>query len=135
MKKKIVLVGALALFGIVGATAQSTPTTSEFTMHTADKIVWKEMEHNFGKIKKGIPVTVKFEFTNNGKDDLLLTDVKGSCGCTTTDYTKDVIKPGKSGSVEATYNAANAGEFRKNVTVVTQDGTSITLYILGTVIE
>jgi hypothetical protein len=45
-------------------------------------------------------------FTNTGSTPLVISNVRGSCGCTVTDYTKEPIAPGKTGNVKATFNAA-----------------------------
>ncbi len=78
---------------------------------------WEKTEHDFGTIKKDVPVTHKFTFTNKGNAPLIITTVEASCGCTVTDYSTDPIAPGETGYVKATYNAANAGVFSKTVTV------------------
>ena len=64
-----------------------------------------------------------------------LKDVKASCGCTATNYTKTAIKPGEKGTVTATYNAASGGAFHKTVTVTTSEENTIpkTITIKGTV--
>lgn len=60
--------------------------------------------------------------------------MQGSCGCTATDYTKEPIKAGKSGTITATFNAANAGAFTKTVSVTTNaDDSSKVLTLKGTV--
>lgn len=84
-------------------------------------ITWKEDSFDFGTIEKGKPVSHDFTFKNTTKQTILITDVKASCGCTATNYTKTPIKPGETGSVTATYNAANPGNFTKTVTVTTND--------------
>lgn len=97
---------------------------------------WSETVHDFGKIKKGTPQTTAFTYTNTGKAPLTVTDVKGSCGCTVTDYTKETVAPGKTGEVKATYNAANVGPFTKTVTVTSNvEGGPVILTIKGEVIE
>lgn len=95
---------------------------------------WIETTHDFGSIPQGKPVTTEFKFTNTGKAPMILTNVRGSCGCTTTDYSKDPIAPGKTGFIKATYNAANVGNFTKTVTVTanTESGSEV-LYIKGNV--
>ncbi|OYQ38306.1 hypothetical protein CHU92_05595 [Flavobacterium cyanobacteriorum] len=85
------------------------------------EISWKEDSFDFGTIEKGKPVSHDFTFKNTTKQTILITDVKASCGCTATNYTKTPIKPGETGSVTATYNAANPGNFSKTVTVTTND--------------
>lgn len=97
---------------------------------------WNETVHDFGKIKKGVPVTTQFDYSNTGKAPLTVTDVKGSCGCTVTDYTKETVAPGKSGSVKATYNAASPGPFTKTVTVTSNvEGGPVILTIKGEVVD
>lgn len=85
------------------------------------EITWTEDSYNFGDIEKGKPVSHEFTFKNTTKETILVTNVKASCGCTATNYTKTPIKPGETGSVTATYNAANPGAFTKTVTVTTND--------------
>ncbi len=84
-------------------------------------ITWKEDSFDFGSIEKGKPVSHEFSFKNTTKQTVLITNVKASCGCTATNYTKTPIKPGETGTVTATYNAASPGNFTKTVTVTTND--------------
>jgi hypothetical protein len=76
---------------------------------------------------------VKFTFKNTGKTPLLISNVQASCGCTTPDYTKEPIAPGKKGSITATYNAAAVGQFNKTITVTSNGGDPIMLTLQGTV--
>lgn len=82
---------------------------------------WADETHDFGEIEKGKPVSYEFTFTNTTKQTVLLTNVKPSCGCTATNYTKTPVKPGEKGTVVATYNAAAPGNFHKTVTVTTNE--------------
>ncbi|RZJ75393.1 MAG: DUF1573 domain-containing protein [Flavobacterium sp.] len=88
---------------------------------TPSTLAWKEDTYNFGDIEKGKPVSHDFTFKNTTKQTVLITNVKASCGCTATNYTKTPIKPGESGSVTATFNAANPNAFNKQITVTTSD--------------
>lgn len=100
-----------------------------------DGIHWDQKEYDFGKIIKDQPVTAVFTMTNNSSDPLLITSVKGSCGCTATDYQKDPIPAGATSSIEATYNAKNLGAFKKTVTVHTnQSKKPIILTLSGEVV-
>jgi hypothetical protein len=72
---------------------------------------------DLGTVKKGNPVTATFTLTNISKEDLVIENVTPGCGCTKSDYTKEPIKPGKTGTITATYNAANVGKFSKSVYV------------------
>lgn len=88
---------------------------------TPSGITWKEDSFNFGDIEKGKPVSHEFTFKNTTSNTVLITNVKASCGCTATNYTKTPVKPGETASVTATFNAANPGSFSKTITVTTND--------------
>jgi hypothetical protein len=96
---------------------------------------FNEEKHDFGKIPQGTPVTTVFEFTNIGKEPLILADVKPTCGCTIADYTKTPVKSGEKGVIKITYNAAAAMPFNKTI-VVTSNAKTPTKYlnIVGEVI-
>lgn len=89
---------------------------------------------DFGKVKQGEPVTHEFKFTNTGTAPMIITNVTASCGCTTPDWTKDIIPPGGKGFIKATYNAAAPGAFNKSVTVTANvENGYVTLFIKGEV--
>ena len=101
---------------------------------TISAVTWKSETIDVGEIPQGKPKAIIFEFKNTGKNDVIITNVQGSCGCTATDYTKESIKAGKSGFVTATYNATNVGAFTKTVTVTTNaDASPKVLTLKGTV--
>ena len=73
-------------------------------------------------------------FKNTGKEPLIITNAAASCGCTTPEWTKEPILPGKKGFVKATYNAASMGSFNKAVNVSSNaKKANVTLYIKGEV--
>lgn len=86
---------------------------------------FKEEVHDFGTIPQGKPVTTEFTFKNTGKEPIVLQNVHASCGCTTPEWTKEPVLPGKTGVVKATYNAAAAAPFTKTVTVQSNVGTKM----------
>ena len=52
------------------------------------------------------------------KVDLIITNVKPSCGCTTPEYTKEAIAPGASGEIKFEFNSAGrVGVQNKSITV------------------
>jgi hypothetical protein len=84
------------------------------TMDFADTI------HDFGNIKEGDIVFHEFEFTNNGKSPLIISDATGSCGCTVPTYPHDPIAPGKSGVLKVRFDShGKSGHQEKTVTVKT----------------
>ncbi|MDR2065130.1 MAG: DUF1573 domain-containing protein [Prevotellaceae bacterium] len=123
--KKMFLLALVCLFNLA-VNAQTADST----------VVFKSTTHDFGEIQQGVPQTFSFEFVNNGTEPIVIQNVKPSCGCTTPGWTKEPVEPGKSGYVQATYNAAAVGPFSKSLTVTYSGGSkSITLQIKGTVKE
>lgn len=134
------LAGALLLAAAPAQAQQKAAATAApakaATVAKPSVVTWTADSHDFGDIKKGVPASHDFTFKNTSKQTILITDVKAACGCTATNYTKTPIKPGETGSVTATYNAANGGAFSKTVTVTTNDTeTPKVLSIKGKVLE
>ena len=96
---------------------------------------FNEREFDFGEIKEmGGKVSHKFVFTNNSKKSIQILTVKPSCGCTTPDWSKKEIKPGKEGFIVAEYNPrGRPGVFRKSLSVVTSDNKRSVIFIKGKV--
>lgn len=96
---------------------------------------WDETTHDFGKIQQGKPVIAEFSFKNKGGVPLMISNARGSCGCTGVEYPKEAILPGKTGTIKATFNAAAVGTFNKTVTVESNaEGGPSVLAIRGEVV-
>ena len=101
------------------------------------EIVFETPEYNFGDIQenKG-KVSHKFSFINNGKESIKILTVKPSCGCTSPNWSKDEIKPGKKGFIIAEYNPkGRPGVFRKSLSVITNDNRRSLIFIKGKVVR
>ena len=87
--------------------------------------------HDFGTINQGETVVYDFEFTNNGKSPLVISNATGSCGCTIADYPHEPVLAGKSGKLKAIFNTAGkAGHQEKSIAVSTNSKRGIQyLYI------
>ncbi len=122
MNKNLILISLLILSA--GVSAQ------DFT-----KINFEKTVINFGNIKEEDgSVTATFIFKNEGKNPFLISKVKSSCGCTTPSYSKEPVKPGKKGFINAVYNPANvSGEFDKYITISGNIKTNINLVVKGSV--
>ena len=80
------------------------------------------LEHSFGTIKPGTPLTYSFVVKNTGKANLEIKSVAPSCGCTTSHFDK-VIAPGAEGKITLAVEKTDAykGEVTKTATVSTND--------------
>ena len=98
-------------------------------------IKFKTETHDFGKVEEGVQAAYTFEFTNTGTAPVVISNAQPSCGCTTPDWTKEPVMPGKTGFVKASFNSSGRpGNFNKNITVISNSETpQIALTIKGEV--
>lgn len=101
------------------------------------KIEFAETVHDFGTFSIDMKsVSCKFKFTNIGNAPLVIVRATASCGCTKPVYPEEPIGPGKSGEIEVTYHADQAGAFQKSVTIYSSaEPARVTLIVRGTVME
>ncbi len=132
--KKLFLTAIIAFGGLLTANAQTPDVQAAPSDNKVAEIKFEKETHDFGAIPQGTPATYEFSFKNTGKSPLIITNASASCGCTTPDWTREPIKPGKTGTVKATYNAASPGSFTKSVTVVSNaKNSTVILYLKGDV--
>ena len=76
--------------------------------------------HDFGTIKEGDVVETEFIVKNVGETDLIISDAKGSCGCTVPEPPKEPIKPGASAPIKVSFDSkGKPGAQEKTVTLTT----------------
>ncbi len=95
-----------------------------------------EETYDFGIIKEEDgSVAHTFSLTNSTNRPVTILSVKPSCGCTTPEWTKEPILPGKNGIVKAQFDPkGRPGYFHKSLTITTDyDNEPIVLYIKGQV--
>jgi hypothetical protein len=122
MKKMLGLLLVVFFYG--AATAQTA---------TAEAILLKETEYDFGKVPQGKPVYHFFEVQNKSGEALKLDNVTASCGCTTPEWSKDAIAPGVVAKIKIGFNAAVEGPFEKYITVQYNGNVTKQIKIKGTV--
>jgi hypothetical protein len=120
------------LFAAYFAGAQNTEGQTP-AQSPADVLKFKELEHDFSKIPQGKPVFHFFEIENTGKETIKLDNVQASCGCTTPEWSRDAIAPGKTAIIKVGYNAAAEGYFEKTITITYNSSQTKQLKIKGTV--
>ena len=90
---------------------------------TGPRIEFKTDQLNLGDVKGGPQVQGEFEFTNTGRDKLIIEHVQPSCGCTgvIADEKKEFL-PGETGRIKFTFNTeGRSGVNEKTLTVTTND--------------
>jgi hypothetical protein len=77
-----------------------------------------------------------FKFKNVGKSPLIISSVKGSCGCTVPTKPEEPIMPGESGEIKVKYATNRIGPFSKQVTIMSNAyEPKVILRIKGRVLE
>lgn len=108
------------------AQASATPADAGPALNIEQVMKFKNDVHDFGHLREGDAADYVFEFKNSGKEPLVIQRVQASCGCTTPDWSKDPITPGKSGIVKASYaTQGRPGAFTKTLTVYTNQGNKV----------
>ena len=108
----------------MGEMTDATLTTEATASTEAAVMDFEKIEHDFGTITQGENVSHIFKFKNTGKSDLLITDAKGSCGCTVPEFPRTPIKPGESGEMKVTFSSAGRnGMQSKTVDITTNTAT------------
>ncbi len=88
-------------------------------INSLPKFQFVTTDHDFGKLIDGVKVSFKFKFKNIGGSDLIISQIKTSCGCTATSFSKDPVAPGGSGIIELTFDSSHQpGKNFKNATVI-----------------
>ena len=85
---------------------------------TLAEMTFEKDIHDFGTIDYAGNGTYEFKFKNSGTEPLIISDAKGSCGCTVPTYPKNVpILPGESQVIKVTYDTKRPGSFSKTVSI------------------
>lgn len=113
--------------------ANGVDTTAYNNLPTMD---FADTVHDFKTIVQGEKALYEFEFTNNGKTPLIISNAQGSCGCAIADFSKDPVPPGGTGAIKVVFNSdGKQGHQEKSVAVTTNTKRSVqTLYIKADVI-
>lgn len=96
---------------------KNTPNTQQVAANSTS-IKVDRMVHDFGTLTTKTPVTTKFTVTNTGNEPLVITNAKGSCGCTVPDWPKEPIAPGSTGTIDVTFSPKGNGSQSKTVTIM-----------------
>lgn len=107
----IVIVGAFLIFYNTQNKSSQPPTISI-----------SEEEWDFGKIKEDERPVHIFTIKNTGREELIISRVRASCGCTATMLSSDNIKPGQSAELQATFNPTGFnGIVKKDIHIESND--------------
>jgi len=120
--KKIVLLAALAIFGVTSVNAQKDSKKAAASKVVTPKVdgagmVFENETIDYGTIQHNANGDREFVFTNNGNKPLKIESTQGSCGCTVPQKPEGDIAPGAKGVIKVHYATDRVGQFTKTVTV------------------
>lgn len=106
----------------------SATIEEDFTHLTPEQLAnapvaaFSENSFNFGEMNQGDKKDHVFNLTNEGKSDLIIRNVRSSCGCTAVAPSKKVIAPGETAPIKVTFDSrGKRGRQNKSITVITND--------------
>lgn len=99
---------------LIGSSQETTPEPENGPV-----ITFTEKIFDFGQIASGEVVEHVFTFTNTGNAPLIISNAKGSCGCTVPSYARETaIAPGESSDMTVRFNSrGKSGIQSKTVTI------------------
>ncbi len=91
-------------------------------LKNAPMVAYDSESFDFGDIKPNSKNEHTFNLKNSGKKDLLIRDVKSSCGCTAVSPSKNMIASGESVPLKVVFDSTGkSGRQNKTITVITND--------------
>ncbi len=111
---------------------------SKSLVESQPDIFFEEPVYNFGKVYKNVDVEHFFMFENRGTEDLIIENIKASCGCIVSEATTSKVLPGMSeGIVAILKGIPDTGAISKNIKIYSNDPDTpvYTLKLLGEIIE
>lgn len=137
---RLLFILMLACVFNVALQAQDTPAPAETTEVEAAASVdgpvmtFETMEIDYGNIEQDSDPYRIFKFKNTGNEALLITNARGSCGCTVPSYSKAPVEADGTSEIKVRYDTHRLGQFRKRVTLTTNAGSDpIVITIKGNV--
>lgn len=121
--KKVLSALALLLWVAAAGYGQNDAAAAQAAETQDGPVMTFESETvDYGVIEQGSEPYRVFKFTNTGNAPLIITNAKGSCGCTVPTFPKEPISPGESGEIKVRYDTNRLGKFTKRVTLSTNAG-------------
>ncbi len=136
MKKVLLLALGLAAGGYA-AQAQAVQPANATAKAAGPAITFEESKYDFGSVAQGGMVDHTFKFKNTGTQPLIISNIGVSCGCTTPEYTKDPVLPGKTGTIAAHFNSAGKMGMQNKVLTIESNAAAgnATVSLVGEVKE
>ena len=94
------------------------------------RLIVEDAHHDFGTLAPGVAAVHRFQVRNDGAAPLHISQVRASCGCTSTVIGASVLAPGATTEIEVTFHTAGVvGHAQKTVEVMSDDPVSPSLLL------
>ena len=122
---------------VFNVNAQSKDSTASKVQNNpnAPEIAFTNDVHDYGTIKQGADGNCEFRFKNTGKEPLIISNARGSCGCTVPTWPKEPVMKGQSASIQVHYDTKRVGAFTKTVTIESNAKTPVKVLTIKGVVE
>ena len=101
----------------------------------APEIAFGSDIYDYGVIKNGADGTCEFKFKNTGVEPLIISNAKGSCGCTVPTWPKEPLMKGQSAVIKVHYDTKRPGAFTKTITIESNAKTSSKILTIKGLVE
>lgn len=142
----LVLMTGIASFSFAQATQKSSEVKEVKAVKVVDaqkaplnakgpKMVFEKETVDYGTIEQGSDPYRMFSFVNEGTEPLIISNARGSCGCTVPTYPKEPVMPGETAEIKVRYDTNRVGPFTKRVTLTTNEGENTHVLTIKGVVE
>ncbi|HLF63249.1 MAG TPA: DUF1573 domain-containing protein [Saprospiraceae bacterium] len=136
MKKYVLFISALMYVGIVWAQNPDVSTATPANgAETGGPIMTLDSDVvDYGDIAFGADPLRKITFKNTGTEPLVISNAKGSCGCTVPTWPREPILPGEAGEIEVRYDTKRPGTINKTIKITTNEAVNThTVRVIGNI--
>jgi len=110
MNRNHYLLSFIFLFVTTFAIAQQGTPDINIAPTPKTELTFQSDVFNWGELDEGEIVQNVFTFTNTGNEPLLISNVKGSCGCTVPRWPREPIMPGETADLLVQFNSKGKGK-------------------------
>jgi len=111
-----------------GNVNRNNPSAFSEDKSGTSEIIFREYQHDFGKVSEGEKLSYTFQFENKGTSRLILSSATTTCGCTVPKYESKPVPPGGSGNLEVVFDTSGRnGMQTKIITVKSNAKTPVVL--------
>jgi len=133
---KIITLLSLFSFLIVQPCISQSPIPPDVIQGPIATMEFEQDVFNFGTITQGEMIKNVFVFTNTSDVPLVISNAKGSCGCTVPEWPKEPIMPGESSQLVVVFSSkGKKGTQAKKVTITANTKIPNTFLTLKGIVE